>query len=177
MLAGEFYQAMDPQLSGERLRCRELIHAYNATPPNAFAQRAQLLRELFGGTHKTAYIEPPFRCDYGYNVFVGKAFYANFDCVFLDVNRIEIGEHVKLGPGVHLYTAAHPTDPEDRKAYKEFGKPIRIGANVWIGGGAIVCPGVTIGENAVIGAGSVVTKDIPANVMAAGNPCRVIREL
>ncbi len=177
MIAGEFYKAMDAELSADRLKARDAIHAYNATEPKQFKERAALLKQLLGATHKTAFIEPPFRCDYGYNIRVGKAFYANFDCVMLDVCPIEIGDHVKLGPGVHLYTAAHPIDSAERKAFVEFGKPIRIADNAWIGGGTIVCPGVTIGENAVIGAGSVVTKDIPANVVAVGNPCRVVREL
>lgn len=177
MMAGEYYSAMDKELSAERLAARQATHAYNATNPDQFAERASLLKSLLGTHHKTAFIEPPFRCDYGYNIHVGKAFYANFGCVMLDVNRIEIGDHVNFGPNVQLYTAAHPTDPKERKTFKEFGKPITIGNNVWIGGGAIIVPGVSIGENSVIGAGSVVTKSIPEKCIAAGNPCRVIREL
>lgn len=177
MLSGDLYLPMDPVLAGERKACRVLIHNYNGALPDQFAERASILRELLGEVHKSAHIEPPFRCDYGYNIRVGKSFYANFDCVFLDVNPITIGDHVMLGPAVHLYTAGHPTDPDVRRTYREFGKPITIGDAVWIGGGAIICPGVTIGEGAVIGAGSVVTKDIPARVVAAGNPCRVLHTI
>lgn len=177
MLAGEPYKAMDRELSAERLAARQAIHAYNATAPVQFAERAAILKSLLGSYHKTAFIEPDFRCDYGYNIHVGKAFYANFGCVMLDVNRIQIGDHVKLGPNVQLFTAGHPVDPEERTAFWEFGKPIKIGDKVWIGGGSIILPGVTIGEGTTIGAGSVVTKSIPARVVAAGNPCRVLREL
>lgn len=177
MIAGEPYHAFDTQLSAERLACRRSLKAFNDTLPEDFATRARMLKELLGSYHKTTYIEPPFRCDYGYNISVGKKFYANFDCVFLDVCPIEIGDFVMLGPGVHLYTAKHPLDPVERKTMIESGSPIRIADNVWIGGRAIVMPGVTIGENSVIGAGSVVTKSIPANVVAGGTPCRVIRQL
>lgn len=177
MLAGEYYNAMDKELSADRLAARQATHAYNATAPDQFAERAAILKTLLGSAHKTAFIEPPFRCDYGYNIHAGKAFYANFGCVMLDVNRIEIGDHVKFGPNVQVYTAGHPTNPNERKAFKEFGLPITIGNNVWIGGGTILLPNVTIGDNSVIGAGSVVTKPIPANVVAAGNPCRIIKEL
>lgn len=175
MLAGEPYLANAPELAQERLACRQRVHRYNATEPEAFAERAAILRELLGSYHKTALIEPHFRCDYGYNIHLGKTFYANFGCVFLDVNPIRIGDNVKLGPNVQLYTAGHPTDPAQRRRFLEFGKPITIGHNVWIGGGAIVLPGVTIGNDSVIGAGSVVTKPIPPGVIAAGNPCRALK--
>lgn len=177
MLIGEYYNAMDKELSSERLAARQATHRYNATSPEQFAERATILKSLLGSLHKTAFIEPPFRCDYGYNISVGKAFYANFGCVMLDVCPITIGDCVKLGPNVQLYTAAHPTDPAERATFKEFGKPISIGNNVWIGGGAIILPGVTIGDGTTIGAGSVVTKSIPSKVVAAGNPCRIIKEL
>ncbi|MDQ8185721.1 sugar O-acetyltransferase [Pelagicoccus sp. SDUM812002] len=177
MIAGKDYLAMDKELADERLRCRQAIHNYNATQPEQFKERAQILKELLGTYHKTAFIEPVFRCDYGYNIHLGKAFYANFGCVMLDVCPIKIGDSVKFGPNVHLYTAAHPIDPEERATFKEFGRPITIENKVWIGGGSIVVPGVTIGEGTTIGAGSVVTKSIPPRVVAAGNPCRVIREL
>ncbi|EDY84364.1 Bacterial transferase hexapeptide repeat protein [Verrucomicrobiia bacterium DG1235] len=177
MLAGELYLAGGKELADERLAARTAVHNYNATTPEQFAQRAAILKSLLGTYHKTAFIEPVFRCDYGYNIHLGKAFYANFGCVMLDVNRIEIGDYVKFGPNVQLYTAGHPLDPEERATFKEFGHPISIGDKVWIGGGAIVLPNVTIGEGATIGAGSVVTKSIPPRVVAVGNPCRVIREL
>jgi maltose O-acetyltransferase len=177
MLAGELYLALDPELANERKHCRTKIHGYNNTLPEQFAERAAILRELLGAVHKSAYIEPPFRCDYGYNIHVGKGFYANFDCVLLDVNPITIGDRVLLGPGVHIYTATHPVDPETRRSFKELGRPITIEDDVWIGGRAILCPGVTIGEGAVIGAGSVVTKDVPPRTLAAGNPCRKIRAI
>lgn len=177
MLAGENYKAMDPELSEERLAARKAIHSYNSSAPDEFAKRAALLKSVLGTYHKTAFIEPTFRCDYGYNIHLGKAFYANFGCVMLDVNQIDIGDFVKFGPNVQLYTAGHPTDPEERAAFWEIGKPITIGDKVWIGGGSIVLPGVSIGEGSTIGAGSVVTKSIPARVVAAGNPCRVIREV
>ncbi len=177
MLASEYYLAMDEELSNERLAARQAVHNYNCTPPEQFKERANILKDLLGTYHKSAFIEPVFRCDYGYNIHVGKAFYANFGCVMLDVCPIKIGAYVKFGPNVQLYTAGHPIDPEERATFKEFGKPITIGDKVWIGGGSIVLPGVTIGEGTTIGAGSVVTKPIPARVVAAGNPCRVIREL
>ncbi|MBC2607974.1 sugar O-acetyltransferase [Pelagicoccus albus] len=177
MLAGELYRAMDPELSKDRLTARKAIHSYNATEPEQFAERAALLKSLLGSCHKTSFIEPPFRCDYGYNIHLGKAFYANFGCVMLDVNRIEIGDYVKFGPNVQIYTATHPIDPEERARFDEFAKPIKIGSKVWIGGGSIVLPGVEIGEGTTIGAGSVVTRSIPSRVVAAGNPCRVIREI
>ena len=177
MIAGEYYIAMDEELAAERLAARQTIHRYNATLPEQFKERAQILKQLLGTCPKTAFIEPTFRCDYGYNIHLGKAFYANFGCVMLDVCPITIGDHVKFGPNVQLYTAAHPIDPEERATFKEFGKPITIGDKAWLGGGTIVVPGITIGEGSTIGAGSVVTKSIPPHVVAAGNPCRVIKEL
>lgn len=177
MLAGALYLALDPELANERKHCRSEIHKYNNTTPEQFAERATILRALLGSVHKSAYIEPPFRCDYGYNITLGKSFYANFDCVLLDVNPITIGDRVLLGPGVHIYTASHPVDPEIRRTFKELGKPVVIEDDVWIGGGAILLPGVRIGQGSVIGAGSVVTKDVPPRTVAAGNPCRPIRKL
>lgn len=176
MLAGEMYDASDAQLENDRKRARMLVYDYNTSRPDEEEKRTDLMRELIkaAGWFK---IEPPFHCDYGYNIEVGAGFYANFNCVILDVNRVVIGQDVMFGPGVQIYTAGHPLDPQERAKSLEFGKPVTIGDNVWIGGGAIICPGVKIGSGTTIGAGSVVTKDIPENVLAAGNPCRVIRKL
>lgn len=177
MLAGHDYLAMDKELAAERLRARHSIHRYNATSPDQFAERANILKSLLGTYHKSAFIEPLFRCDYGYNIHLGKAFYANFGCVMLDVCPITIGAYVKFGPNVQLYTAGHPIDPDERASFKEFGKPITIGDKVWIGGGSIILPGVEIGAGTTVGAGSVVTKSIAPRVVAAGNPCRILRRL
>jgi maltose O-acetyltransferase len=164
--AGELYDALDPDLVAARARARELLGWFNARPD------ASLLEQLFGSVGADAVAEPPFHCDYGFNVSVGERFYANAGCVFLDCAQIEIGDHVLLGPSVHLYAATHPLDAETRRRGLEYALPITIGDDAWIGGAAIVLPGVVIGERAVIGAGSVVTRDIPADVVAAGNPCR-----
>ncbi len=177
MLAGELYLASDPELSGLRERARQITGAYNSTRPAERDVRRALLNRLLGKMGPRIEIEPPFRCDYGTNIILGDNFYANFGCIFLDVAEIRIGENVMLAPNVQLYTAHHPLDAKTRVSMLEMGTPINIGDNVWIGGGAIILPGVSIGENSVIGAGSVVTKDVPANVVAAGNPCRVLREL
>jgi maltose O-acetyltransferase len=177
MLAGELYSGADPQLVTERLRARELCRAIAELAPQApAAERAELLAQLFGAA-TDATITPPFFCDYGRNIELGEGVYFNFNCVLLDVAKISIGNHVLFGPAVQIYTASHPLDADQRRSGLELGKPIRIGHDVWLGGGAIVCPGVTLGDGTVIGAGSVVVRDIPAGVFAAGNPCRVIREL
>jgi maltose O-acetyltransferase len=171
MLSGELYDASDPELVAGRRRARDLLVLYNADPqPN-------LLRELFGEVGPDAVVEPPFHCDYGDNVTVGVRFYANAGCVFLDCAPITIGDRVLLGPGVHLYAATHPTDAETRRRGLEYALPVTIGDDVWIGGAAVALPGVTIGDRAVVGAGSVVTSDVPADVVVAGNPCRPLREL
>lgn len=177
MLAGELYDASDPELVAERLRARELCQALAALPPKGSeAERADLLAQLFGAP-TDVYITPPFFCDYGRNIELGRHVYFNFNCVVLDVTRVAIGDNVLFGPAVQVYTASHPVPAEERRRGLEFGRPIIIGNDVWLGGGAIVSPGVTIGDRSVIGAGSVVVKDIPAGVFAAGNPCRVIREI
>lgn len=176
MLAGQLYNAQDDELVAERLHARNLLYDFNHTRPEESDRRKELLIQLIR-TRGAFYIEPPFQCDYGCNIEIGENFYANFGCVVLDVNRVRIGDNVLLGPNVQIYTAGHPTDPVRRLTGLEFGRPVTIGSSVWIGGGAILCPGVTIGHNTTIGAGSVVTKDIPDNVIAAGNPCKIIRSL
>ena len=177
MLAGELYSAADPELVAERKRARRLTRLYNQTTEEETAEREELLRELLGSVGGRIEIEPPFRCDYGSNIDAWDGVYMNFDCVILDCAPVRIGENVACGPGVHIYAATHPLEAEERIKGPELAKPVTIGNNVWIGGGAIISPGVSIGDNSTIGAGSVVTRDIPANVFAAGNPCRVIREL
>lgn len=177
MLAGEPYLAWDETLYAERIACRKKIQKLNGTIPDS-EEWLSAIQSLFPHAKGEVYLEPPFRCDYGTNIKLGDNFYANFNCTLLDVNTIEIGDNVLLAPNVQLLTAGHPLDVKSRVEQGiEFGLPIKVGHNVWIGGGAIVCPGVTIGDNSVIGAGAVVTKDVPANVVAAGNPCRVIREI
>jgi maltose O-acetyltransferase len=177
MLAGELYLASDPELVALRRRARRLTRFFNTTTEEETDLRASLIAELFGSVGAGSEIEPPFRCDYGFNIHAGRRLYINFGCVILDVCEVRLGDSCFLGPGVHLYAATHPTDPDLRAAGPELGAPITIGRRVWIGGGAIVCPGVTIGDDAVIGAGSVVTRDLPPRVIAAGNPCRVIRPI
>jgi maltose O-acetyltransferase len=171
MLAGELYDASDPELVAARGRARGLLVRYNAEPDST------LLRELLGEVGAGAVVEPPFHCDYGENVTVGERFYANAGCVFLDCAPIRFGDRVLLGPAVHVYAATHPVDAEKRRRGLEYALPVTIGNDVWIGGAAVVLPGVTVGERAVVGAGSVVTSDVPADVVAAGNPCRPLREL
>jgi maltose O-acetyltransferase len=177
MLAGEPYLAADPELAALRARARRLARRYNATTEEERERRRELLAELFGSIGAYISIEPPFHCDYGANITAGTGLFMNFGCVILDCAAVRLGEDVQCGPYVQLLTAYHPTDPAARRSGPELAAPITIGDNVWLGGGVIVCPGVTIGANTTIGAGSVVTRDIPANVIAAGNPCRVIREL
>lgn len=177
MLAGEYYDATDPQLVSERRHARKLTRAFNGTSAEDGKIRKQLLTDLFGHLGQKSTIEPPFYCDYGSNIYLGDRVFFNFNCVILDVVRVDIGDGTMLGPNVQIYTATHPMDFAERGAGLEFGKPIKIGADVWIGGSVVINPGVTIGDRSVIGSGSVVVKDIPAGVFAAGNPCRVIRLL
>ncbi|MBU5294239.1 sugar O-acetyltransferase [Anaerosalibacter bizertensis] len=176
MLAGDFYNTNDKELVREREYARELTFEFNNTRPGEKRKKEEILRRLIIAKG-SFYIEAPFHCDYGYNIEIGDNFYANFGCVILDVNKVKIGDNVLLAPNVQIYTATHPIDPKERIAGKEFAKPVVIGNNVWIGGGTIICPGVRIGDNVTIGAGSVVTKDIPNNVVAVGNPCKVIRKI
>ncbi len=175
MLAGELYLAADPALSAENKRASHLLRLYAQTTAATPDQRLQLLQSLFGRVGEHPQIVPPFHCDYGTNITIGDRFYMNYGGVILDCNTVHIGNDVLCAPYVQIYTAYHPTDPTVRLTGRELAAPIRIGDNVWIGGGAIICPGVTIGDNTTIGAGSVVVSDIPANVVAVGNPCRVIR--
>lgn len=169
MLAGELYDPSDPELAEGRRRCRALL---------ARLQHGDdVLDELLGHVGDGAHVEPPFACDYGENIRLGAGAFVNFNCVFLDCAAITIGERAQIGPAVQLLAADHPLDAAARKAGLENAKPIDVGADAWLGGGAIVLPGISIGENSVIGAGSVVTRPIPANVVAVGNPCRVLREL
>jgi len=177
MLAGDMYQANDPQLVAERLAAKELVFELNALHPRAAGQQQQLFRQLLGATGRRFHIETPFRCDYGYNIRVGENFYANYNCTILDCAPVTIGDNVLLAPNVSLFTAGHALHPVPRAAEWEFARPITIGHNVWLGGNVVVTPGVSIGDNSVIGAGSVVTRDIPANVVAVGNPCRVLRAI
>ncbi len=176
MIAGEFYNAMDKELLKDRLFARKILYKYNHSKPHEFKKRIKLLKKLFN-SQGLCYIEPPFYCDYGYNIKTKGNFYANFGCVILDVCPVIIGNGVLLGPYVQIYTATHPLNPIERASMKEYGKPVEISDNVWIGGNSIICPGVKIGKNSVIGAGSVVVKDIPEGVLAAGNPCKVIKKI
>ncbi len=175
MVAGELYVANDPELVRLRANTRRILRAYNASVEGA--DRAELLEELLGGGVDDLWIEPPFHCDYGLNISVGRKVYFNFDCVVLDVAPVTIGNDTMFGPAVQIYTATHPLDATERRSGREFAKPVTIGNDVWVGGAAVINPGVTIGDTAVIGSGSVVTKDVPPGVFAAGNPARVIREL
>lgn len=176
MLAGEPYDPLDPELVAARERARDLCQALNATRERDADERRRLLRALLARGGDSVWLQPPFFCDYGTNIELGERVFLNFNCVVLDVCRVTIGDYTFLGPAVQLYTATHPLDAARRRT-EESGKPIAIGSDVWIGGGAIVLPGVTIGDRTVIGAGSVVTRDVPAGVLAVGNPCRVIRAL
>lgn len=177
MLAGELYLASDPELAAESMRARELLQQYNQAAAGDRVQRTAILQELLGQAGDRPSIVPPFHCDYGIHISIGDRFYMNYGGVILDCNKVEIGDDVLCGPYVQIYAATHPTDPTVRLSERELAFPVKIGSNVWLGGSVIVCPGVTIGDNTTIGAGSVVTKDIPANVVAAGNPCRVIRSV
>ncbi len=174
MLAGELYLASDPELVELRRRARDLVRAYNASDASDVSGRQGLLRELLGRVGKNSEIEPPFNCDYGFNILLGESVFMNFGCVLLDCAPIEIRDRTLLGPGVHLYAATHPRDAATRRTLRELARPIRIGRDCWIGGGAIVLPGVSIGDEAVVGAGAVVTRDVAAGTAVAGNPARVI---
>jgi maltose O-acetyltransferase len=177
MLSGELYNAMDSELTKERLQARLLVKQLNDSGEDEAAKRARIIKNLIPNAGAHLWLQPPFYCDYGTNIIIGDDVFFNFNCVVLDVARVIIGHRTKLGPNVQIYTATHPVDYKERATGLEYGKAITIGEDVWVGGSAIICPGVTIGDRTVIGSGSVVTKDIPSDVLAAGNPCRIIREL
>jgi maltose O-acetyltransferase len=177
MLSGELYNAADDTLDKERKRARDLFYKFNQTTEDERDLRKKIMYDLLGKAGEGLSIEPPFYCDYGYNIFVGDKVFFNFNCIILDVMKVTIGSDVLFGPGVQINTATHPMDWKIREKLQEFAMPVTIGSNVWVGSGSIICPGVTIGNRTVIGAGSIVTRDIPADVLAVGNPCRVIREL
>jgi maltose O-acetyltransferase len=174
---GALYLSDGPDLRALRVRAQRLLQAYNATDPGDSDGRTALLAELLGGVGEGVVVLPAFRCDYGFNITVGAGTFVNFDAVLLDTSPIVIGESCQLAPRVQLLTATHPVDPGPRRAGWEYGEPITLGDNVWLGGGAIVCPGVAIGSDTVVGAGAVVTRDLPAGVVAAGNPARVLRAI
>ena len=176
MVAGEMYEPQDPELVRMRERARDLCCSLNATQESAQATRRGLLEQLLGSGGDSAWLQPPFFCDYGSNIHLGQKVYFNFNCVVLDVCEVRIGEFTLFGPAVQIYTATHPLNAAQRRR-EEFAKPIEIGSDCWIGGGAMILPGVKIGSKSVIGAGSVVTRDVPSGVVAAGNPCRVLREI
>jgi maltose O-acetyltransferase len=177
MLAGDFYIADDPEIAALSLRTMRLLELFNGSSANAPDERLRLLRELLGTLGEGTVIRPPFYCDYGWQTHIGARSFANFGLVVLDVARVVIGDDVQIGPNVQLLTATHPIEPEPRREKWEFARPISVGNNVWLGGGVIVCPGVTIGDNTVVGAGAVVVKNLPANVLAVGNPARIVQEI
>lgn len=177
MLSGKLYIAKGEELESMLARARKICRLYNLTAENEQERRRELIDSLFEKAGKNCFIEPTFRCDYGCHIRVGDNFFANFDCIILDVNKVTIGDNVFFAPRVCIFTAGHPIDKDVRDERLEFGLPVTIGNSVWVGGGVIINPGVTIGDNVVIGSGSVVTKDIPGGVVAAGNPCRVLRKI
>lgn len=171
------YKAWLDGLAEEREACKQKVYELNTLPPKERNRIPAMLKELLGKTGETLFIEPPFHCDYGWNIEVGENFFANYNLTILDVGKVTIGKNAQIAPNVSIYTAGHPIHPDSRNSGYEYGIPITIGDNVWIGGSTVILPGVTIGNNVVIGAGSVVSKDIPDNKIAVGNPCRVIREI
>lgn len=176
MLAGELYDALDPGLVADRARVRDLCQRLNASREAEEELRRDLCRRIFGQGGDTVWMQPPFSCDYGTNIELGERVFFNFNCVVLDVCRVRIGAYTFFGPAVQILTPMHPMDAALRRQ-QEYGKPVEIGSDVWVGAGALILPGVTVGSGSVIGAGSVVTRNIPAGVFAAGNPCRVIRTI
>lgn len=177
MIAGELYNALDAELTGERVKARLLLKALNESREDDTAARAKILEQLLPDAGEGLWLQPPFYCDYGYNIELGEKVFFNFNCVVLDVALVKIGSRTLFGPAVQIYTATHPIDHNERASGLEYGKPITIGEDVWVGGGAIICPGVTIGDRSIIAAGSVVTKDVASDVVVGGNPARIIRQL
>lgn len=177
MLSGELYYSPDQELTQMHIKCHEILDEFNQTKFNDFRTREILAHKLFKSVGENCFINKPFYCDYGVNITVGNNFYANFNCIILDVNEVIIGDNVMFAPNVNIYTATHPIDKNVRNLYLEYGKKIIIGNDVWIGGNVVINPGVTIGDGTIIGSGSVVTKSMPSGVVAAGNPCKIIRKI
>ena len=177
MIAGELYDPLDPQLVEDRIQARLLLKALNESREDDPEARNRILASLFPNASSGLWLQPPFYCDYGYNIQIGERVFFNFNCVVLDVAPVRIGNRTMFGPNVQLYAATHPLNHIERSSGLEYGKPITIGDDVWIGGRVVICPGVRIGDRSIIGAGSVVTKDIPSDTIAAGNPCRIIRTI
>ena len=177
MLANLPYKAWMDGLEEERIENKKKIYEYNNLPPEQWDRKTELLKNILGKTGEYVHINAPFHCDYGYNIEVGENFFANYNLVILDVGKVRIGDNAQIAPNVSIYTAGHPIHPDSRNSGYEYGIDVNIGDNVWIGGNVCIMPGVTIGDNVVIGAGSVVTKDLPDNVIAVGNPCKVVREI
>lgn len=177
MLAGEMYLAADPELIADRMRARKLLKELNDSEPEDVSKRIELVNKLLGKSGKNVWIEPPFFCDYGFNIEAGDDCFINFNCVFLDVTPIRLGDRVLIAPNVQMYAATHPTEAKPRGELWEFGKPITIGSDVWVGGSSVICPGVRIGDRSIIAAGSVVTKDVPPGVIVGGNPAKYIKDV
>lgn len=177
MLLGQLYNPLDEELKKDRFATRLLIKELNDSYEDESLKREMILKKLIPNTGINLWLQPPFFCDYGLNINLGDDVFFNFNCIILDIAQVKIGDRTKIGPNVQIYTASHPINAKARATGLEFGKPISIGSDVWIGGSAIICPGVTIGNNSVIGAGSVVTKDIPSDVIAVGNPCKIIKSV
>lgn len=176
MIAGQYYDAMDEELVKDRLHCRDIVFQFNQTNPVDEERRQALLKSIIKAKGEF-FFEGNIHFDYGYNIELGNNFYANYGCVILDVAPVKIGDDVLMAPNVQLYTAGHPVEPKERQSGIEFGKPITIGNNVWLGGSSVICPGVTIGDNSIVAAGAVVTKDVPSNVIVGGNPAKVIKHI
>ena len=177
MHSQKIYYCDDEELAAKQLKCLDVLYDFNHTRPSQMAKRQEIMKQIFAEVSENCYIEPPLQANWGIHTHLGKHVYANFNLTLVDDTHIYIGDHVMIGPNVTIATAGHPIDPDLRRDVAQFNIPVHIGNNVWIGANSVVLPGVTIGENSVIGAGSVVTKDIPANVVAVGNPCRVLREV
>ncbi|MGL5544433.1 MAG: sugar O-acetyltransferase [Cetobacterium sp.] len=177
MIAGEMYSPMDDQLLRDREVGKRFCKEYNSTDDTDYETRKNLMKGFLGKTGENLHIESNFRLEYGYNIEIGENFYANYDCLLLDICPIVIGDNAMLAPGVHIYSATHPIDPTERNSGKEYGKPVKIGHNVWIGGRSVIAPGVTLGDNVVVAAGSVVTKSFGDNVVIGGNPAKVIKNI